>query len=249
MIRKIAFILAMILILSLCGCTGLSAPPDEETVSPSMEPTATETPVVTPEPTPAATPSAAESADGLAGRFEGEQYINEALGLSVTIPQEWMFATAEEIETLYGQAQNLLEGVTELPANSQGILMVCSQYQLQTASANPNINLMVTNMYGALSKSLYDSLLPQFQSMYETMYTQQLGAESVEVTGEPSVTINGQDYMFFSIVTQFDNGTAMYQEQYFLPGDGYAVTFTLTYYQPEEKATMEAFMQGITIMP
>lgn len=244
MTRKITFVVAMILILCLCGCSGPSTLPDEETASPSAELSATDTPTQTPEPTVEATPSAAESADGLAGRFEGDQYINEALGLSITIPEGWMFATEDEIATIYGQAKGMMEGITELPANSQGYLMICSQYKLQSVASNPNINMMVSNMYGTLSASMYDTLLPQFQSMYDTLYTQQLGAESVEVSGEPSVTINGQDYMYFSIVSQFGD-TAMYQEQYLLSIDGYVVTFTFTYYQPEEKATMDTFIQGI----
>ena len=96
--RKIAIVTAIILVLGLCGCSGPSASTDAQTVSPSTELTATNTPVSTPTQTPESTPaeslSETESADGLAGRIDGDQYINDTLGFKVTIPRtEWVFAT------------------------------------------------------------------------------------------------------------------------------------------------------------
>ena len=93
---------------------------------------------------------------------------------------------------------------------------------------------------------MYPTLLTQFQSLYEPLYMQQLGADSVDVTGEASVTVNGQNYMYFSIVSHFGDTTMHSGAYYLLSTDGgYVVTFTLTYYQAEEEAGMDAFMQGV----
>jgi|AGTN01.1.fsa_nt_gi hypothetical protein len=241
--RKIALILALTLVLFLCGCNAPSKDTQDEETSGSAAETSVET---QPESTPPATPDTPESPDsgtGLAGVVSGGQYTNNALGFSVTIPEGWVFATDEQIESLYGQAQDLLGNTTELPENTQLFLMLCSQYQLPAQDYNPNINVMVSSMYAGFSKAMYDVLLPQMQSLYTQTYSQ-IGAKSVEVTGASSAVINDQDYMFFLIVSDFDT-FKMYQEQYLIPSGGNVLSFTLTYYDLEDKAVMDAFMQNI----
>lgn len=247
--KKILVLVLIVMLIFTCGCESLQQP--LETPEETERPSKTEAPTPTKEPTPTIEVEESESVPvtdtDLAGIYEGDQYINDALGFSVTIPEEWIFATAEEIETVFGQAQGAMEDVVELPDNSQLFLMLCSEQQLMTATENPNINIAISNQYVGFSKSMYDLLLVQMQSLYDEMYTQ-MGAKSVSVTGEPSVIINNTDYMSFSIVSDFTT-TFMYQDQYFILLGDYMLMITQTYYNTEQKDTMDAFMQDIVYNP
>ncbi len=242
--KIISALLVLMLAFCLCACSSINdRASDEESESPSQ--TEESAPVETPEATPEVSVSPSVSADdeaGLAGTIAGDQYINKAMGFSVTIPEGWMFASDEEIEALYGQTKDLLEGTVELPENSQGYLMVCSQYPMGTSGYNPNINMTVTNT--TLTAAMYDAMLEQFQTMYTQMYVEQMGADSVEVTGSPSVTFGGKDYMNFNIVSTFGSDT-MYQTQYMTMTGDYLLTATYTCYDAEELSVMDTFMEGM----
>ena len=121
--------------------------------------------------------------------------------------------------------------------------MVCSQYPLLSNTYNPNIVIEVTDEYTGYFGVLYEPLLEQMQTTYTEAYSL-MGAETVDVSGEPSVIVGGKEYMYFSIVC--DYGSYMtYQHIYLTLIGSYMLAVTHTYYQPEDEAIMDAFMQSI----
>ena len=258
--RKILLILlCFVLIACFCGCKELQTlyteTEDDETESAAeetdadIESDAHEETEESEEPSPSPTeePQQTEETLTLAGDFIGDQYINEALGITVTIPEGWEFATSGEIETLYGQAEDTLEDLYELEQSSEVYLFVCSKNGFtETSTLNPNISFSISNKYEEFSliqSSYYELLFSQMKTMYNQIYSQ-MGATETTVTGEQSCTINDKDYMVFYITADF-SGLIINQIQYFIPINEYVLLYTQTYYSKEEKAVMDAFMESI----
>lgn len=240
--RLLICIIFLMLILGTCGCMAL-----HQLGQAYKEAQNTATHTSSPASTPAHTPEPAESYgagtpdESLAGVIDGDQYTNDALGFSVTIPKGWVFATDEKISELYGQVLEDFSEFAEIPENMSVILMLCSERQLGNETDIPNISLALLNRY--IPKTMFEPLLKQYQDYSDLICTQN-GAESVVITGEPSCAINNQEYIHFSFVYNYST-CSMFQDQYYIPVFHDMFIISQTYFTAEQKDIMDAFMHNI----
>lgn len=111
--KGILAILAMLLVVSLvlAGCGG-----DNTDISGTIQqtqgttPTQQETVSETAEQTQDTTPADAEERPLSIGKFEGGIYTNKYLGLGCNLDSNWLFSSAEELQTLPSGVADALEG-------------------------------------------------------------------------------------------------------------------------------------------
>jgi hypothetical protein len=228
----------IMLVFAICGCAAPSA--DTDSAASASAPSTPSESTVT---------ANTNEESNLSGELSGNEYINDVLGFKATIPDEWVFASKEDIQQVSGQVSDIIKNVTDMESNSSVMLMMCSQYKFDpNGRANPNVNISFSNQTSIFQiltdSSAFDQFVDQLQSMYSEMYKQLSPDTIVRVSGEQRLQINDKDYAVARIETEFVSGI-MYQEQYFTQVDKGALTITVTYYNETEKNVTDTFMQSI----
>ena len=251
MSRKLKIFICMFLLaFMLSGC----AAPAAESVVPTEAPAAIEAPAEAPEvdttvqpeePTP--TP---EEAPSLLGEVNGNQYINQAVGITAQIPEGWFVADEEQLSAVIGFTQEMIKSIDEMAPESNSVIMICSENDFSSESdLNTNINISFSNQAAMKAlfndKAVFDQTIESMDGMYEQLYPQIYPNATVETSGEQQITMVGKSYAQITIVTTYDGGT-MYQDMYFVDLKDGVLTVTGTYYDKADKAIIDAFVSGIT---
>ena len=208
-----ALFLTLILILSMTACGKAT----ESSVAGKVEPTEEAT-------------EAAETPVSM-GRLEGGTYINEYTGYACDLDSNWAFYTAEELQELPENVQEILAD-TEIGDNMEGIPQF-TDMMAENVEKLVTVNVMYTKVgmqerlvYAVMSdEQIIEEVLKQKDSMIEVYAQAGMDVESME-----KVTINflGQERTAMKTVSNVD-GVTQYTLQVFDYHLGqYSVTLTAT---------------------
>lgn len=223
--RLIAALLALMMVLALCGCT-----PDEEPGG-----------TVTPNENTTAEPEASDEEAAVSlGRMAGGVYTNEYAGFACTLDESWEYYSVEELQDLSGQTQEKLQDsalAEQIGKYDQFTDMMAECYDAMTT-----INVSYTRLstadrlsFAMLSEEqLVDGTLQQKDLLIQTYAEAGIDVTSMDKT---QVTFLGENH--FAIYTVADiEGTPYYLLQLFRYnlGGQYYVTLTLASFMEDNTA-------------
>lgn len=203
MTRAAAALLAAALLLCLAGCqksevvTG-SAGSEPASSAPEPQPTAEPEPTAEPQPTEA--PQAAVPEEGLAilGEWsEDHVYTNEVFGLQYTLPENWVYASQEEILAM---SQITLESglLTDREAAALGSAQTLFIMMAQAPLTGSNVLMLAENMAGLPGASMMDEEL--YAQLSAASLTQsERGEVQIEVGETSWVKIDSMDFLALPI--------------------------------------------------
>ncbi len=217
--KLLSVCLVLIILISCCACgadsndvRGEIIPGGQNAAQPTVAPETTE---AIPETTEAAPETTAPQFSF--GQTSGNTYVNEFLGLSCTLPAEWIFYTDEEILALNNLVgENLDADVAELVQNANIIYDMYASIPNTGCSININLEkISAMQMLTLDIQQVLQSQISMIESTYSNMgYTNTTARyEKVTVDGKEydglyvSATINGVN--FYSVTFSFVKGTYM----------------------------------------
>lgn len=229
--RIVALLLALTMALCLAAC-GKDAPGEK----PAAAPAVTEAPVET-------TQAADEGKPVTLGRVENGVYTNDYIGIGCALDSAWTFKTAEELQELPGQIQELLQD-TEY---ADSVLRQFTDMMAENVDAMLNMNIQYTKLslqeriaYAALSdEDLADMVMEESTSMAEAYA--QAGIEGA-VMEKVAVKFLGED-RYAIHTTASIQGYPYYMLQVFSYGLGqYGVTITFSsFFEDNTTSMLELF--------
>ena len=221
-------IITLILILSLvlCGCGGSKEPAGQ--VTPQTEASATEA------------PQAEEKALSI-GRIEGGVYTNEYIGIGCEMDENWSIYSAEELQQLPGNVQELMEG-SDMAEAMESYPQI---FDMQAENVNDllSVNVVYTKvgmqerlMYATMSEEdVIDTVLAQSDMIIQSY--EQAGM-TIKTMEKIKVTFLGEEH--FATYTEAESqGVPIYMVQlmnYHL--GAYGVTMTCTSYMENNTQTI-----------
>ena len=221
--KIVVLLLALVMLLSLAAC-GKEAPAEK--------PAATEAPAET-------TQAVDEGKTVTLGRVENGVYTNDYIGIGCALDSAWTFYTAEELQELPGQVQELLQDTEYADAS----LRQFTDMMAENVDALLNMNVQYTKLtlqervaYVALSdEALVDVVLEESASMAEAYA--QAGIEGA-VMSKMAVEFLGRDRWAIH-TTATVQGYPYYMLQVFEYGLGqYGVTITFASFFEDNTASM-----------
>ena len=242
--RIVALLMALVMVLSLAAC-GKEAPAPVETTAPAataapaeVVPETTEAVPETTEAVPETTGAADEGRPVTLGRLENGVYINDYIGIGCAMGDGWTFRTAEELQELPGQIQDLLQD-TEY---SESVLRQITDMMADNADTLTSVNIQYTKLslqerfsYATLSDEELVEVVLQESASVEDIYAQ----AGIEGATMEKVTVNflGQErYAIYTSATI--QGYPYYMLQIMDYGLGqYGVTITFSSFFEDNTAS------------
>lgn len=238
--RMISALLALILVLGLCGCSG------NKSVSGTVTPRETE-PEKTGSTETAAAPAETEAAsealvDGEVslGEMKGGVYTNAYAGFGCELDESWSFKTAEELQDLSQLTEEMLQDSTIADSRYSTITdMMAENYEL-LASINVNYTLLSVSdrvTFSTISEeTLIDATLLQKDNMIQSYAQAGIQVSSMEKT---QVSFLGeQHYAIHTVATIEDTPYYLIQLFCFNLGGQYNVTLTLASFVEDNTASL-----------
>ncbi len=153
------------------------------------------------------------------GTVEGNVYTSKFMGLTLTIPETWSFATDEEIEALMQTTSDFLDDPTQFEEASEGELMDC-----YATSADGIENMSISFTKGTMFTDLDASIelsVDLITEIYES------SGFSVEASEPEEVQLGGKTFKRVKFVEDLD-GIALVQYAYFGLFNNYLVNVSCT---------------------
>lgn len=242
--KLLCIVMAVIMLLGLCACGGnseedvrgsisggISTQPQKET----EEATDAPTDAPTEEPTVEATEEAPQFS---LGSSSSNTYTNSFLGLSCTLPENWTFATDEEILQMNNIASSMMDEETAKAIAEANI--VYDMFAQSTTGSSINVNLeKVTAIQSVMLdvKQTLEAQLPTIKSTFENM-----GYTNVQAVYQ-TVTIDGQEFDGLAISAEIQ-GMTFYEILFSFKKENYLANVTLGTIQAEE---LEVMLNSFTI--
>ena len=191
--KTTALLLAALLVLTVCGCGGsreAPAPAAAPTAVPAAEPTAEPTAAPTPEPTEEPTPEPTQDpGEELLGRWEGESYVNEFLGMKYALPQGWQRLDDEQLLEMSGLTADMVkdEEISQALAEAAEEGRVFYALFASSADSRQTFNLGFEKLNAvqtlAVTEDAYIAVAePQLKTALESMGLTDYASERVAVT-------------------------------------------------------------------
>ncbi len=180
--KFLCLLVALFMLVGLCGCFGNSEPEDVRGEITTGDTTQDKT-------------QTDDTADDAAtkislGNVESNTYNNEFLGLSCTLPSEWTFYTDEQILELNNiTADAFDEDIAKQIENATIIYDMFASYVSEGSSIN--VNLEKLNAVQAVTlniKNTLESQIDAIKSAYENM-----GYTDIEI-GYQKITVDGKEF-------------------------------------------------------
>ncbi len=166
------------------------------------------------------------------GRVQGGVYVNEYMGISCTLDSGWEFFTAEELQELPQNVEELFEGTDAEAAMSN--LQVITDMSAENVDELTNMNIMYQKMSlqerlsfaGKTNSDVVDAMVTSQKDLLIATYAQ--AGINVQEMYKKTVTFCGEDRDVLYMVCDV-SGVAYYAIQVFDYSLGdYAVTMTVT---------------------
>ncbi len=230
--KTTALLLAVLLALTVCGCGGSKeapAPTAAPTVVPTAKPTAEPTPEPTPEPTEEPTPEPTpDPVKELMGRWEGESYINEFLGMKYALPQGWQRLDDEQLLEMSGLTADMIKDEEISQALAEAAEEGKVFYALFAASpdSRQNFNLGFEKLNAvqtlAVTEEAYITVAePQLKTALESMGLTDYVSEQV------TVTLGGREMPALRLSGKI-NGVEIHELVAVCKQNGYIANFSFT---------------------
>ena len=233
--KTISIILAFVMILALAACGGgQSAAP-----APKAEPTpAAQEAEVVEEAVEEATEAAAEaveetveaaeeapelSAEELLGDKSGNEYVNTALGIRATLPDNWYVLSNEEIAETMGY---VMEQVTdeEMAALLEDSGAVCDFYAASTDGSGDTINLMLQRLEGVQGILLSEQTIAEASVDPTKQALESMGMTDVQVS-QGTTDFAGKEHACLDVVANY-SGVTIYERVVIVKAGGYVGSIT-----------------------
>ena len=207
--KFLCLFLSVVMILSLCfamvGCTtedtddvrGDVIKNDEE-----KEPAKDKKPTEATNPTETTTPTQQKTEPEFAlGQFNGGTYRNDFLGLSCTLPGDWMFYTDEQMKQLNNITGDVLgKDLAEQLKNATIIYDMQAQHVTDGSTIGVNMEKLAALQIVALNiKENLEAQIPTIENTYA-----QMGFTDVKVKYE-KVTVDGKEFDGISLTAKIQN--------------------------------------------
>ena len=190
MMKKFAcLLLAMLLLVCLCGCVPNTGNLRGEIETPSSS---TNTPDNNETPPPSTGPELS------LGKTENNRYHNDYFGLSCTLPSNWIFYTDEEIRELNNIAMGALEeDISDLLKNATVIHDMFAKNSNGFCSTNTTMEKLSALQVLTLDlKKNIEIALPALEQSYANM-----GYTNIQ-TAYTKITVNGKEYDGMTLTCQ-----------------------------------------------
>lgn len=236
--RMISALLALILVLGLCGCSGNKSV--SGTVTPrETEPEKTGSTETAPAETEAASDALVDGEVSL-GEMQGGVYTNAYAGFGCELDERWSFKTAEELQDLSQLTDDMLRDSTFADSEYSTITdMMAENYDLLTSINVNYTRLSVSDRvtFSTLSEeALIDATLLQKDNMIQSYALSGIQVSSMEKT---QVSFLGeQHYAIHTVATIEDTPYYLIQLFCFNLGGQYNVTLTLASFVEDNTASL-----------
>ena len=180
--KVFCIILSMLMLLSLFGCTGNTDPEDiRGEVSGTTEGKQEEKPEFS------------------LGDTTGSTYTNDFLGISCTLPEGWVFYTAEQIKEQNNITENYLdEEVIEQLKKASIVYDMIAQHM--TDGSSINVTMEKLNVVQVVSLNIQKTLEAQIDTIKSTYAN--IGYTDVQV-GYQKLTVDGKEFDSLKIQAKF----------------------------------------------
>jgi hypothetical protein len=208
----------------------------------STEATGSASDSASPETTVSAAP---EEEPSLMGELDGDQYVNEALGFTATIPEGWLFSSDEDFKNCTGVDRDITKTLTGMKPESYEPVFVCSEYTYgEGSSGNPNINICYSNETVFKRILTESSVLESTSDMLVESFKSYFSSAIVEVVNQGTISIKDQKYTTINLKADFGD-FIMYEDQLYTGIRNGVLVTTFTYFSLEEKDIEYAFMNSL----
>lgn len=210
--RLLGLLLTMMLLVSLCSCSGDTEIRGEISTTPSNEP------------------------DFSLGKTENNRYRNDYLGISCTLPSDWVFYTDEQILEINNIALDSFEGNIAEAIKNAPIL-----YDMYATNPNDlsstNINIEKLSAIQLLTLDLKANLESQFPAL-KTSFAN-MGYTNVQIVYQ-KVTVDGKEYDGMRATAQIQ-GIDFYTVSFCVKKGSYLVSINVTSFQTDKTATLLSY--------
>ena len=180
------------------------------------------------------------------GTWTGSTYKNDFFGFSITVPENWHIANKEEVKTLMQEGQdadfinkNEMEKINKAAEISQAYLFYVSRYTDEEAMekevANPFFTLAAENI------SLPEKKIDLAQYVKLTRQNLAKIAPGARVKSETNKTLDGKEFTLLQVEIK-TQGITISQEMLICLEKNFALAFSLTTLDDEEKEQLDAIM-------
>lgn len=182
------------------------------------------------------------------GRLEGVNYVNDFFGLSLAVPQDWIFVGGAQRNAVMDESVKLLKSEDarrqqQLEASVRRSTILLGLTKLppgSTESFNASFMLVAERVPTAVMKSGADVI----RAMEEGLKSTPIKAEFQGPIG--TERINGADFGVATVRTTMPHGVYM-QKFYVTVRKGFALQFVYTYFDEADVPTFEALIKSISL--
>ncbi len=173
------------------------------------------------------------------GSITEDRYINELFGIAFQLPENWVFATDEELAQSTDMAGEVFdESVIEDLLSSRQTLVNMSAWD---EARIPNVNMNIQFIGGSRRMSMDDYTKSAAEQLPELMESVGVKVESLETR---QVSFAGEERLGLFFRAEYTTGT-FWQFSYYLMNDGYLGTVTCTANSVEEIEAVLPYFQAL----
>ncbi|MGI6621878.1 MAG: hypothetical protein ACOX4T_01790 [Acetivibrionales bacterium] len=181
------------------------------------------------------------------GVQEGRKYTNSYFGLELNVPEGWYVASEEEKADLMQASQEVIAENNEDLAKKIDLseekvlyLLFASKYPLNHQGLNPNVMCMAENL-GLLGKVSLKTGKDYLTASKTTIEQSGMPCAFGEISTEK---LGGKDFDVMDI-TMDAGEIKISQKQYAAIFDGFALTFTITFFSEEDAKDIQTLLNTI----
>ena len=228
--KLLCILLSIAMLLALCACGSSPAPSGTQTVTegPSVSgTTTTPEPVAEPEPEPEAEPEAEPEEEFSVGATVSNTYTNEFFGLGLTLDENWVFSTQEEIDATNAAVMEGLDNETYSQAMESGAVYT-DMMALGAGGAGVNATIEKLNAVMGLALTEEDYVdLSLEQNDFKALYAQ-MGLD-VSVLEKETVTVAGAEHPCI-VIEGTMQGIALYEKIVVIKSGSYVLSIAASSY-------------------
>ncbi|MBQ9914965.1 MAG: hypothetical protein IJO50_02345 [Clostridia bacterium] len=154
------------------------------------------------------------------GKLTGNNYVNETLGLNITIPDDWSFGDSEEMALMLNVTSDVMEMDVDEIMQQAGAYWDVFAYNAQGANFNIAIEKKNNVVKKVSMENIRDLTCRSIETALKDIY------DSHTLTKE-NYTVAGREYLGCRIVGSI-NGVQVYQASFLIDCGDYLATVALT---------------------
>ncbi|MBQ7107039.1 MAG: hypothetical protein IJN93_05950 [Clostridia bacterium] len=219
--KFLCLFLAVVLLASLCGCFGGNGTDDVRGDIASGSPSQNEN---------------ENEPEFSLGKATNNTYNNDFLGISCTLPAEWVFYTDEQILELNNIVGTIVdEDIAERLKNANIIYDMCATYQ--TEGSNININLEKLSAVQMINLDIKQTLEAQIDTIKQTY--ENMGYTDTNVEYQ-KIKVDGKEFDGLKLTAKIQ-GIDFYADTFTFRKSNYLATVTICSLQTDKTDTILSY--------